>query len=507
VTFAQNNQFSLIKIYGEVLVRTDKLEQIAAESPEQIVDLPGHFAVHLQTGGLSRLIGSRYGLAQCFYHFDGRRLHHGADVRSVCQSAGLDWQWNWRALAAVSCFEHVLGNDSLHPLVSRLGAGEIVTVRGGSLDLRVAPPPEVERFADPAGAAMDALMSYVQRYGGENPVVSMSAGFDSRVILAAFLASGIRPRLVSGGYGTDVRMSKKIAAKYGLELEAIDLPVADFLDSRLDIAQLTSGSKTACNWHTYVYAKRAGLKPSDQIFIGSNGEFARTFYFDRGAPFILADLLSRWTVPKFWNAKLARFAHLPEDGTNPGLLSRLGPRQQEARAYLLQNYGGPLGDSMDEFYLRERVRNFIANGLALVGAFARPRTPFVTTEWISAIRQTPRRMKLGNAWHRSTIAKLEPSLLAFPVDDALRPMGRRAELNYWTGRVGHTKDTPAMDYAALFAAASFEAAIDHAINRLDDVVDRDAAGRFLESASRQERTRTLSYLMALGTFKELLAQP
>jgi asparagine synthase (glutamine-hydrolysing) len=234
----------------------------------------------------------------------------------VCQSAGLDWQWNWRALAAVSCFEHVLGNDSLHPLVSRLGAGEIVTVRGGSLDLRVAPPPEVERFADPAGAAMDALM-----------------------------------------------------------------------------------------------------------------------------------------------------------------------------------------------YLRERVRNFIANGLALVGAFARPRTPFVTTEWISAIRQTPRRMKLGNAWHRSTIAKLEPSLLAFPVDDALRPMGRRAELNYWTGRVGHTKDTPAMDYAALFAAASFEAAIDHAINRLDDVVDRDAAGRFLESASRQERTRTLSYLMALGTFKELLAQP
>jgi hypothetical protein len=116
-------------------------------------------------------------------------------------------------------------------------------------------------------------------------------------------------------------------------------------------------------------------------------------------------------------------------------------------------------------------------------------------------------MKLGNAWHRSTIAKLEPSLLAFPVDDTPRPMGQRAELNYWTGRVGHTKDTPPMNYAALFEAAPFATALDNAIDRLNDIVDRDAVGRFLESASRQERTRTRSYLMALGAFKELLAQP
>ncbi|SFK76294.1 hypothetical protein [Methylocapsa palsarum] len=510
MTIVQNNQFILTKVYGEALDRPNNLVAlgtVAVMNPEQVIDLPGHFAVHVETGGLSRLIGSRYGLAQCFYHFDGRRLHHGADVRAVCRSAGLEWDWNWRALAAVSCFEHVLGEDSLHPLVSRLGAGEIVTVRNGSLETRVAPAPEAERFADPAGAAIDALVNFVQTHGRENAVVSMSAGFDSRAILAAFLASGIRPRLISGGYGTDVRMSKKIAAKYGLELEAIDLPLADFLDSRLDIARITSGSKTACNWHTYVYAKRARLNPDDQIFIGSNGEFARTFYFDRGAPFILADLLSRWTTPKFWNAKLARFAQLPEDGTNAALLDRLGPKQTEARAYLMRNYGGRLGDSMDEFYLRERVRNFIANGLALVGAFAKPRTPFVTTEWISAIRQTPRRMKLGNAWHRFAIAKLEPSLLAFPVDDTTRPMGRRAELKYWTGRVGHTRDTAPMDYASLFAAAPFETALDAAIERLDDIVDRGAVRRFQQSASRQERTRTLSYLMALGSFKESLAQP
>ncbi|MFM6071655.1 MAG: hypothetical protein ACKPB9_08745, partial [Dolichospermum sp.] len=129
----------------------------------------------------------------------------------------------------------------------------------------------------------------------------------------------------------------------------------------------TSGEKTFWHWHTGIYTKKVEFDPTAIHLVGSNGEFARSYFFDKG---IVAETIdkvgfSRWD---YWlglkNSVKRRMASNLKNAMNPQslFLSRLNSTLQLKRSFIP---GMRFGDGLDNFYASERVRNFIGLGLAL----------------------------------------------------------------------------------------------------------------------------------------------
>ena len=384
---------SEVRLYGEILKQRGDLRAQLRWNPAAVIDWPGEFSISWREGPGTKLLCSRNGLSQLFYCCTPQRLYFGGSVLEVVRKARLAWEWNWRSLACLAYFGHTLGDDTLHARVRRVGAGQIVSWRGGELSKTVLAPPRTGP-RDAAVTAAEALCRFVETHGSGDVLLSMSAGFDSRVLLACFLECGIRPRLlVMGREGaTDARVVRSIAFTFDLPLQIADVPASDYFRCRQRIVSLTSGTKTWDHWHNYIYALGAGLTRDDKLFIGSNGKFARSYYFDRSLPSLAAAGAGLFTRRFFWGTKLRHPVPLPSvaDGLTSDLDCWFHDGREELLTWLTKGYDLPLSAAFDEFYLRERVRCLMSNSLALVSDVCRPRLPFLDSEWISAVRQFPR---------------------------------------------------------------------------------------------------------------------
>ena len=482
-------------------------------NPAAVIDWPGEFSIAWQEGPGTKLLCSRNGVSQLFYCCTPQRLYFGGSVLEVMRKAGLASEWSWRSLAWLAYFGHTVGDDTLHARIRRVGAGQIVSWRGGELSKTTLAPPQTGSRDAPAAAA-EALCRFVERHGSD-AVLSMSAGFDSRVLLACFLECGIQPRLLVMGReeATDVRIVRRIAFTFGLRVQIVDVPASDYFRCRRRIASLTSGTKTWDHWHTYVYCRRAGLSPDNKLFIGSNGEFARSYYCDRGLPSLAAQGMGSLARQLFWSAKLRRRVPLPSaaDGLASELDYCFHDGREELLAGITKRCDLPFAEALDEFYLRERVRSFISNGLALVSDVCRPRTPFLDSDWINAVRRLPRQFRLGSRWHRLVLKTLCPTLLNFPVDDTDRSMGSRTRVRDWLGGAGHGPTTHYVDYDSLFRSRDFLDYLFKTIGLIETVIEPEEARHWIRKcllfSDRQAATRSLAYLATLASWMEAVGNP
>ena len=79
------------------------------------------------------------------------------------------------------------------------------------------------------------------------------------------------------------------------------------------ISAITNGTKTAWHWHSYLYPLKASLPSESSFFVGTLGEFARSYYFDRGRLGNLAALAPVSALHKFWSLKLDRHPSFEAD--------------------------------------------------------------------------------------------------------------------------------------------------------------------------------------------------
>src|SRR5262249_25643610 len=144
-----------------------------------------------------------YGVVSYFYSVASNSFNHGPTVSDVLGRRHVKWQWNPVAIADLLSLDHLTGCDTLHASVQRTPPGSVLHWDGVKLRQWNATWSEIH---DPFGATGDpdlmvgALCDEVARCAGSAPVLSASAGFDSRVILAALLARGLRPELVVQGH-------------------------------------------------------------------------------------------------------------------------------------------------------------------------------------------------------------------------------------------------------------------------------------------------------------------
>jgi asparagine synthase (glutamine-hydrolysing) len=463
-------------------------------------ELDGRFAVAIQAGKHTSLFCSADGVTQLFYTVQGGELHYGTSVSDVIESAGLNWQWDYEALVDLATFAHLIGDQTLHPAVRRVGSAELIHWDGTALSKETLKLPPTCSTGDPAQEAIDIVLDVVRSEAQPDDLISLSAGFDSRVILAAFLALGLKPNLLvmGGTRSTDATIATEIARSFSLPLERVPLDGSRMIGDRSLISRATSGTKTIDNWHTYEYIA-AARSAGTNIWIGSNGEFARTFFVDRGLQFYAAHAVGSPVVKKFWDVKVSRTA-LPES-MRPLLVEELREclRSERLIARVLRFFPHrSLGETNDQLYL-ERVRQFIANGLRLVSTRYSPHAPFLHPGWIAAVKRMPRHWKLGNRWHRHAIRQLCPELLRFPYDTSGRPMGHAPGIRYWFGFEPHSHNVPYFDYVHFVRSPSFREAYEAAATTLKGIVRGDDTSALLG----QLPLRTTAYMATLSFFSEM----
>lgn len=419
-------------------------EKIAREALRGLPpdEIPGDFVVTARSSraGEERhvIVTSPVAALPYFYTVANGRFCHGATVFDVVRSAGLPWRWNERAVRCLAWLGHTFGSDTLHADVRRVPFDAIMRFENGRLNV-IARGFWKTVLGGPVVSLDDAVSVFAAVSGEmlrDQPVLAMSGGFDSRVILAQFLRAGIEPALITMGPpdSTDRLVASAIARDHGLRHHVVELRPSEYLAHARTIVQLTSGTKTARHWHAYFLGREAAGLATGPLFGGTNGEFARTYYLDLGAPAKAFDLGPAVLAAAYFGARLERRRrrfHLPLPFLrDTGLATALSIARDIAEVVV-----GPRSalDALDFFYASQRVRHFIGNGMALCSAFKPSVSPFLEPRWIRAAGHLRRTDKMGSRFHRRAIAENAPRLLEYPVHAEERVAPRPTPL-YWLRR-------------------------------------------------------------------------
>lgn len=345
-------------------------------------------------------------------------LIHGDNLFDVAKRAGTAWRWNERALTSLALFGHTLGEETLCEGIHRMPFGAEAVASAGAVRFRPLPVAPIEWDQRPdietAVAQLEAAFGDCVSGGGDIHL-SLSAGYDSRLLLALCLKNGIAPRISVMGHAgsTDVVAAAEICRRLGLPLDIVEVKRGGYLDSGPQIARDTSGVKLAVHWHTWLYARDKGHVGTH--LVGSNGEFARSFYFDRRRLNPAADRLPAGALRAYWLARLAyrsrKFSKL-NPIARPGAA---GWTSLLARTRIDRRWRADrLATALDAFYAEQRVRHLIGSGLACYARFGEPRSPFLDGRWIAAAAALQRQFKRRNRFHAMTTERLRPQLAELP---------------------------------------------------------------------------------------------
>ncbi len=427
---------------------------------------------------------------------------HGKTVHEVVESLDLPWEWDTDALANLIFYEHPLGRETLHKRVRHFlpGCVSVFDANGRHEWFYLN---RQKFFTRDRVCSIDEV---IRGYGemsdealSQNPLVSLSSGFDSRLILAHMLHRGVKPKLLTMGpdEAFDVEIARQIAKRFGLEHQVVRLSNSAYLDLRQRIVTITGGAKTAKHWHTYLYVAAADIDPTCAHYIGSNGAFAKTNGMDFG---VLAHVVEKLHIPVFGTVMAAKhWEHLvpnapltPMAGTTPrSLLFDSLKRARTACPDETSTVG-----RLNEFELFERLNHYNAQGNALVRDFSEVRAPFVDIRLCRLTQLLSRQSRLGCTFHRAAIAHFCPELLDFPVKTE-DTMARRPPIGYAWRRVKRKKYTKRDQVTAQDEFR--QVVMDNP--GLDALIDRATRERVMDGP----HTETKLLLLTLGALCELNA--
>lgn len=438
---------------------------------------------------------------------DGETLAHAETVFDCCRIAGIKWEWNEKALNCLAMLEHTVGEDTLHRQVKRMPPATIIEFSSGKLKVHQDDPwnevlceKNVEDNILHAITTLECIVAEMLCEG--KAAISLSAGYDSRALLALANKIGVKPIVGTMGHpgSTDVKIAAAIARHLSLEHRVVEIQPDDYLKYAKQIVQITSGTKTANHWHTYIFTRHVDFPRDHAHLVGSNGEFVRSYYFDKGALSLLADASPFDLVKPFLKLKYGPKRRMPIK-TSKTLLPDEGEVSFETvpdYVSSLTNTASTFGQRLDRLYSLHRVRHFIGNGLALYNSIITTLSPFLDTRFIALGATLPKHLKLNSRFHSKLISHISPQLATFPVDDTGTAMSEREKPFYWLQK--HRS----------VSYSTFSKALDLEVAR-EIICESPYLDRFMDRHSRQEAysrnyQSLLAVLMTLHFTCELIAE-
>ena len=375
-----------------------------------------------------------------FYMIDSGQFFHGETIFDIIRDSGIKWEWNARAVNCLAMLNHLIADDSLHRRIKRVGPSSIYYFSNQKLvvksDLNDFYQLHTSNCKVSENEAVSIMHSIVEElFASKDVAISLSAGYDSRAILALAIYHGCRPIVGTMGQddSTDVLIAKAICKRFDLKHYVINLSESDYYKFAFEIIGKTSGTKSILDWHTYLFAKNIGYPNKCLHLVGSNGESIRCFYFDKGILSRLADYGPDILVRAYFHARFGLRCQLPGYHIDKFFQpddSFCGSNVPDLCTEFCSNVPGFL-NKLDWFYTFGRVRNFIGNGLALYRSSNETTSPFLDSRFVACGLRLNRSTKFNHRFHRELIRRCVPELLDFPVDDSSVSMGNREQPLYW----------------------------------------------------------------------------
>jgi hypothetical protein len=460
---------------------TIKLHGYSPETPKNILDkvsagkmpssLKGDFIL-VATGldattakPLTIFVSTVVAAVPYFFYLTESHCVHADNVFDCCKLAELSWDWNWDALAQLALFDHVLDNASLHKAILRIPQSSIIRICGNKLESFTEPfwteLYESGLYNSQLRDAPDVILEILSELPpNDNYSLSLSSGYDSRVLLAAM--AHLNRSTVTASMGasdsTDPRIALQLAHAVDFDFERIEITPKDYIAYVDDIVKTTSGEKLFWHWHTGIFSKKVNFNSSCIHLAGSNGEYARSYFFDKGFIANAVDLsrFSRWDY-------LLTFKNSVRRRVSPEILAAIKPghsfrRKLDAEIQMSKVFfpGLHFGDGLDYFYASQRVRYFIGLGLALYRSSFPTMSPFLDARFIRYAAGLQRHDKLGDRMHRSVIGQLQRKLLDFPSNNSDVLMGSNP------GQLYFIKHNPVKEYHCYQVAQSLPEVLDWA---------------------------------------------
>jgi hypothetical protein len=497
-----------IRIIGSINIKKEEiLERFILKGINNLLKLEGEYVIALESNKEKFIVSSPYGIHQYYYSIVNGELFHDDTVLGVLKKSDLKWKWNWNSLANLMQLDFVLENDTLHPDIKRLPAGSILQFRDNKIKITSTRWEDFHKnyYSTPMDA-LDKFNNVILKSADSNSVVSMSAGFDSRLILSSLLKNNFKPRLLTMGFdqSTDVVITKEIANYFNLPLEIIELNHMDYIKYGKIISKLTNGHSTAGHWHTYLYLKMSSLNRENKVLIGTNGEFARSFLFDKGLLAKFTNIFSPMLIGSFWDRKLHStiLNNIDIKGVNDNLLKEISDvKVKNERINNLKKLSyNSLLSGMDRFYLEQRVKNFMCNGVKLSEENVSINLPYMDREWINDIWNLDRKWKFGSNWHRFAINENCKNLMQFPTGDSNK-IDFRAQNFYWL-RKGNQNKVPYHKSEEWFKSDEFLDFIYQNSDLLSDLFSKTTLVKILEEQKiNGNRTELIIFLFTILFWK------
>ncbi len=273
-----------------------------AEDLAPLLALEDNYVAVYESGRDVFVVSSLYSLSPYFYSFHASpapTFLHGDTLHAIARNGTLDLTWNCEAIGDLLALEHLVGDDTLVRGARPVPQGAILHFDGSRLTerryrfeafARSAPPP-----AQAPGVLLDLFLEGMRAGVGKRPVLTGSAGLDSRVNLAALLHLGHRPEICVMGNpaSKDVEVVKAMARALDLRVNHVGLEPRDYVDLAVTACRATNGVKPLMHWHSYILGAKAGYSRDQTVITGNNGEHVRAAGFDAGLLSVALDALSR----------------------------------------------------------------------------------------------------------------------------------------------------------------------------------------------------------------------
>lgn len=463
----------------------------------------GAFIVIAESMYETTIITSENGIVPYYYFYDGSTLFHGSTVTAICAKSKLAWKWDFNALGDYLAMDHTIGESTLHPLIKRTQPGSIVSVKQGQLSINnSADSPNKIHRTHPDELIEEISQEVLHWWLPSECILSMTGGFDSRLLLAILISSGNRPQLLVCGQDSafDLVVAKEISSRLKLDLIRSQVYGEDFLHAASSISRETNGLLPVSHWPGVLFAKEAQSKV---VFVGFNGEIARSYYDDNGIFSLMRyGMHSRGKQSqKFWIKKFYKaFMETDYGEINPDLAQQFSMDGHICRVNRLMGKERQFGLSLDNVFSHQYIRHKTGADIAALSLLVRWVAPFFSHSWISMASNLPRQWKHGSMFHRYAIGKLAPELLFFPEEQnsSGNTTSSFPPLRYWLGLTNKTNLTPFFNQS-LYEDPALLDLLRQSLSCLDDII----SPKLLKViASSPQRRRLFFQLGALALWRK-----
>ena len=382
----------------------------------------GQFTLLLCKGGRTALLTDALGVNKVYHNQDFTVLSNAfvgvaesLDGAVVDRQGCYEYAWNGTAFGGRTFLDNVV----------TLPFGRLALLSGADgIELRGLPAPTVrestatvcsfDALVELHLSRLRALMAAYHASFGDGINLSLSGGYDSRLLLALLIEAGIRPRaFVYGSPGRhESEIVRRIAEGESIEFELVDksthprIPPEGYADHLRRNYGLFDG------WKVYglfdggadVPDRRMRVAGGRTLMNGSLGEVYRNFFYLSGRRFDVRELV--WSfyaryAPKFCTALFDPRAY--ELGVAEAILAALGGEQARLAR-----------ESIELVYPLFRGRYWTGRDVAINQGFGPCLFPFLEPSVIVGTCDIPISFKDFGRFESAMIRRISPRIAAYP---------------------------------------------------------------------------------------------